>query len=312
MIVILAILADLILGTPENLPTSLDLINFILDKEENLIRKTVKTQTQARVAGLILSIVNVLVGYFITKSFIGFFEFNKALQFVVKIHLSYMLLSSGALKRQALLIKSEMKKSTKRGRAVLSNFVSRDTDKLSNSGIIKASVEAISKESCDQVFAPIIFLLFGVEIAYVYVIISLMDKSWNNDKELSEDLAFFPTKAHDILNIIPARLSSLFLLLGGLVRFNTKRALKITLRDHKNQGKASIAWPQSTMAGLLGIQLGGGAFYDGIFVEKAHIGDDTRSVRAKDIDDSIKILRRSMLSFLILYSIGLLIYTLVR
>ena len=76
--------------------------------------------------------------------------------------------------------------------------------------------------------------------------------------------------------------------------------------------RPNIGWPQATMAGLLGIQLGGGAFYDGLFVEKPYIGDDTRAVRAKDIDDSIKIIRKSMLSFLILYSIGLLIYTLVR
>src|SRR5699024_8150622 len=127
-----------------------------------------------------------------------------------------------------------------------------------------------------------------------------------------KDFGFFASKLNDILNIIPARLTSLILLLGGLVRFNTKRALKVTLRDYKNQDKPNIGWPQSTMAGHLGVQLGGGAFYDGIYIEKPYIGDDTRAVRAKDIDDSIKIIRRSMLSFLLVYSIGLLIYTLVR
>lgn len=312
MIVILAILADLILGTPENFPDSLDLINFILEKEKNLIRKTLKTKTQIRVAGIIFTFINTLAGYFVLKLLIGFFDFNKALQFVVKVHLAYMLLSSGVLKRQALMIKSEMKKSTKRGRAMLSSFVERDTDKLSNSGIIKASIEDISKKSCEEVFAPILFLIFGVQFAYVYVVISLMDKNWYQDKEFCKDFGFFASKLNDILNIIPARLTSLILLLGGLVRFNTKRALKVTLRDHKNQDKPNIGWPQSTMAGLLGVQLGGGAFYDGIYIEKPYIGDDTRAVRAKDIDDSIKIIRRSMLSFLLVYSIGLLIYTLVR
>jgi len=312
MIVILAILADLILGTPENFPDSLDLINFILEKEKNLIRKTLKTPTQVKIAGVILGIINTLLGYFIIKAFIGFFDFNKALQFVVKVHLAYMLISSGTLKKQALMIKSEMKKSTKRGRAMLSSFVERDTDKLSNSGIIKASIEDISKKSCEEVFAPILFLIFGDQFAYVYVVISLMDKNWYQDKEFCKYFGFFASKLNDILNIIPARLTSLILLLGGLVRFNTKRALKVTLRDYKNQDKPNIGWPQSTMAGLLGVQLGGGAFYDGIYIEKPYIGDDTRAVRAKDIDDSIKIIRRSMLSFLLVYSIGLLIYTLVR
>lgn len=58
----------------------------------------------------------------------------------------------------------------------------------------------------------------------------------------------------------------------------------------------------------MGIKLGGGLYYDNIYVQKPYIGDAKRPIRAKDIDDTIKIMYKSQILFLIIYAIYLIFY----
>lgn len=308
MIVILSIVADFIFGSPDNFPDILDLFNLIIDKERDICRRFLDNRSTVKALGIIFLAINILGSFFICRLVLDLFSFNKYLQVAIAIHMGYMAISSKKLDYEAIRIKMEMKKSTQNARTRLNYFVSRDTQNLSDSGIIKASIESIGKNNCNMVIGPIFYLIFGPEFALTYCMIALFDEKLSHEKDIYDDFAKFNRILLTIVNFIPARLTSIFMILGSFIKYGGKNALRITLRDHGKGDNINSAWPQASIAGLLGIQLGGGAFYNGIYIEKPYIGDDTRPVRAKDIDDSIRIMYNSIASFILVYLVLLILF----
>lgn len=307
MKLLFGILVDLLIGNPENFSNSIDIMKFIIEKEDQGIRKFLKNPIQLRLAGGLLALINMGLAYLTIKLIVKAFDFNVYLQLVVSIHLAYMAINWKEIAKDARQIKEDIKSSDQKGRARLSNFVSRDTQNLSKPGLIRATVESVAKRTCDCVIGPLSFMVFGIEFAYVYLVITLMDDAWGHKDEYYRDFGLFVAKLDDIVNIIPARLTALFMLLGSALRLNVSKASQVTIRDFQNHESPNAGWPQAAMAGLLGIELGGGAFYKGLYVDRPSMGIDVRPPRTKDIDDSIKISRRAMLTFALVYIIASLI-----
>lgn len=78
----------------------------------------------------------------------------------------------------------------------------------------------------------------------------------------------------------------------------TKKILK---RDRRNHKSPNSGYPESATAGLLGIQLGGGNYYHGLYVEKPHIGDKINDVNKEHIKNTVEIMYRSEIAFLMFY-----------
>ena len=303
MVIIAAIIADWILGDPENFPHPVRLMGGIISMEDKLIRKICKTATALKLGGLFIVMLNVSLAYFGIYYLLDFLSFNKYLQLVVSIHLAYTTIAAKSLSKEAREVKKEMKISVERGRQRLRYIVGRNTDKLSINGIIRACVETIAENTSDGIIAPLFYLLFGVPFAFAYKMINTMDSMLGYKNSKYEDLGYFPAKIDDLVNIIPARLTSLLMIVSSVFSFDMRNGLKITMRDHAKHSSPNAGYPESTVAGLLNIELGGGSFYENIYVEKPYIGDSIRPVRAKDIDDTIRIMYRTEILFLILYII---------
>ncbi|WP_425538434.1 adenosylcobinamide-phosphate synthase CbiB [Microaceticoccus formicicus] len=307
MIVYTAIIADWLFGDPVNFPHPVRLMGAIISLEEKIIRRFCKTATALKLGGLFIVALNIAISFFGIHYLIQLFDFNKYLQLVIKIHLAYTTIAAKSLGKEASEVKKEMKISLERGRSRLRYIVGRNTDKLSQAGIIRACVETIAENTSDGVIAPIFYLIFGVPFAFAYKMINTMDSMLGYKNSKYQDLGYFPAKIDDLVNIIPARLTSLLMILSSVFSFDMKTGFKTTMRDHKKHTSPNAGYPESTVAGLLNIQLGGGSFYENIYIEKPYIGDAIRPVRAKDIDDTIRIMYRSEILFMILYAAFLFI-----
>lgn len=307
MIVYAAIIADWLFGDPVNFPHPVRLMGAIISLEEKIIRKICKTATTLKLGGLFIVVLNIAISFFGIHYLIKLFDFNKYLQLVIQIHLAYTTIAAKSLGKEASEVKKEMKVSVERGRSRLRYIVGRNTDKLSQAGIIRACVETIAENTSDGVIAPIFYLIFGVPFAFAYKMINTMDSMLGYKNSKYQDLGYFPAKVDDLVNIIPARLTSLLMILSSVFSFDMKNGFKMTIRDHKKHTSPNAGYPESTVAGLLNIQLGGGSFYENIYVEKPYIGDAIRPVRAKDIDDTIRIMYRSEVFFMILFGVYLLL-----
>ncbi len=303
MVVLLSMLTDWLIGDPENFPHPIRLMGLMISTEEKLVRKLCKSNRALRVGGFLLVITNVLITYFGISYLLRMLGFNQTLQWIVAVHLGSTTLAAKSLAQEARFVKKEMKVSLERGRQRLRYIVGRNTEKLSINGIIRATVETVAENTSDGIIAPMFFLMFGAPFAMTYKMINTMDSMLGYKNERYQDLGYCAAKLDDLVNLIPARLTALLMVLSSVFRLDVANGFRIILRDHKKHSSPNAGYPESAVAGLLNIELGGGSFYENIFVEKPTIGNAKRPVRAKDIDDTIRIMYRSEILFAIIYGI---------
>ena len=177
-------------------------------------------------------------------------------------------------------------------RYAVSMIVGRDTESLSDTGVTKAAVETVAENASDGVIAPMLFMAIGgAPLMFLYKGINTMDSmvGYKNDKYLY--FGRCAAKLDDVANFIPARLSGwLMVAASGLTGFNWKNAARIYRRDRRNHASPNSAQTEAAMAGALGVQLAGNAFYFGKLYEKPTIGDPDRTIEYEDIPRANRIL----------------------
>ena len=93
------------------------------------------------------------------------------------------------------------------------------------------------------------------------------------------------------------------------MRMNVKNAFRIGWRDRFQHKSPNCAWSEATVAGALGVRLGGPNVYFGELVKKPWIGDAHREINQGDIKLTIRLMLMSSLIALVLFAI---IYLVVR
>ena len=160
-------------------------------------------------------------------------------------------------------------------------LVSRDTQKLSNSDINKASIETYAENLSDGVIAPLFYLiLFGLVGIFVYKAINTLDSMVGYRNKKYELFGKVSAKLDDIANYIPSRITAILI---SFLMFNKKAFTNIfkygNLHESPNAG-----YPISAMAGICDISLGGDTSYFGKIKKKPYFGDG----RVKIIQEDIK------------------------
>ena len=96
------------------------------------------------------------------------------------------------------------------------------------------------------------------------------------------------------------------LLSGIFLRLDVKQGLRIWKRDSRNHKSPNAGHPESVVAGLLGIRLGGTHTYFSQVLEKPTIGDPIRNPELQDIEMTTHIMYVAELMMIILSGILLL------
>lgn len=196
------------------------------------------------------------------------------------------LLAAKSLKKESMKVYHALKQGTlEEARHAVSMIVGRDTQELSEEGVVKAAVETVAENTSDGIVAPAFYMaLGGVPLMFLYKGINTMDSmlGYKNEKYL-----FFgrcAAKLDDAANYFPARLSGwLMVAAAGLCGLHGKEAARIYRRDRRKHASPNSAQTEAAMAGALGVQLAGDAWYFGTLYKKPFIGDSRRPVEAEDI-----------------------------
>ena len=193
-------------------------------------------------------------------------------------------------------------------RKQVARIVGRDTGRLSEEEIIKATVETVAENTTDGVISPLFWaLLGGPVLLWGFKAANTLDSMVGYMDEKYRDIGWSSAKLDDILNFIPARLTAL-LMVGAafLTKLDGRNAFRIVRRDHANHKSPNCAWSEAAAAGALHIQLGGTHEYFGKPVVKPTIGDADRPAEKKDILRSVYLLYgTSILMMAIIAAIGL-------
>ena len=214
-------------------------------------------------------------------------------------------------------------------RRALSMIVGRDTYSLDESGIIRACVETVAENTSDGVIAPLIYTAIGGPVlGMIYKAINTMDSMIGYRNERYEYLGRAAAKLDDAVNFIPSRLSALLIIassytaayfgvhrMPGMITssdntYSGTRAYRIWRRDRRKHLSPNSAQTESACAGALGIRLGGGSYYGGVYVDKPCLGDDLRPAEAGDIkrSNTLMFVSEGLLLLMIICIMTVIIY----
>jgi adenosylcobinamide-phosphate synthase len=307
--ILLAAALDFIMGDPYNFPHPVRLMGSIINFEEKISRKITGSPEGLKISGLIIVLLNILLGFFIPLFILTLLKPYRVLFTIANIYLISTCISAKSLKDEAMKVFQALGIGLEEARRRLSYIVGRDTAALEEKEIIKATVETVAENTSDGVIAPLLFImLLGAPGGFMYKFVNTMDSMLGYKNDKYQNLGFYPAKVDDLFNLIPARLTGLLMILSSLGRFDSKNGLNIMLRDRKNHDSPNASYPEGATAGLLGIQLGGPSYYKGKPKHKPTLGDKRVEIAKGHIRDSIEIMFRSEILMLIFYALLSLLF----
>lgn len=173
-------------------------------------------------------------------------------------------------------------------RTALSRTVGRDTAVLDESGVASAAIETLAESFCDGIVAPAIwFLALGLPGLFAFKCISTADSMIGHRDARYELFGKASALMDDVLNWVPARIAAV------LISFAGGGGARIMWRDGRNHLSPNAGWPESAMAGALGVTLGGGAFYDREWTARQTLGEGPRPAPA-DLRRALRVFLRAV------------------
>ena len=178
-------------------------------------------------------------------------------------------------------------------RRAMPALVGRDPDKLDRDGMICATVESIAENLSDGIIAPLLYLFVGGPVAAMaYKAINTLDSMIGYRDERYLFFGRAAARIDDIANYIPARFSAVCIAAASVFTTGRPRpTLRTCLADARKHLSPNAGFPESAMAGALGVQLGGDASYGGEVERRAVLGIADRGLTVEDICSARSILR---------------------
>lgn len=301
---LLSLMIDIIFS---ELPTKIHpvvLIGSLIDFFKNMF-----INIKSRLSGFLVFICVVLVSSIILYIIYFITSIDIVLLFVVFAILLSSTFSINMLLQTAVDVKNALDENINEARQMVSYLVSRDTEELSESFIVSATIESLTENITDSYVAPIFYyFIFGsiilihpihdclfylLLVPMLYRISNTMDAMLGYKTEELIDIGFFPAKIDDILNYIPSRIAGLLIVISAyLLRLDGKNAYKIMMRDARNCPSPNSGYTMATTAGALNIQL--------IKKDTYILGDDNKNITKDDISRAVKLSKLTITLFTII------------
>lgn len=302
-------LMDLIIGDPHVIYHPVRFIGRLIYALERILYledEDLRHSPQNRKRGAILTLIVVLsTGLLVLAIMIASYAINICIGVGAEAILTFFLLAGRSLEVESMAVYKALKKNgLGAGKSAVAMIVGRDTKNLDESGVIKATVETVAENFSDGVIAPLIYVAIGGPVlGWMYKAINTMDSMLGYKNDRYEYFGSVPARLDDVVNFVPARISAFLLCLMSYVLpgYNGSDAVKIFKRDRFNHKSPNSAQTEAAMAGALGVQLAGDAYYFGQLVKKPYIGDAKRLVELEDIKRAnVLMLSSAVLGFVII------------
>jgi len=172
------------------------------------------------------------------------------------------------------------------GRDAVRHIVGRDPMSLDAHGVARAAIESLAENFSDGVVAPVFwYLLLGIPGLFAYKMANTLDSMIGHRTPRYRAFGWAAARLDDALNAVPAPLSGLLLIAASVFAGNTRpgRGLAVMLRDQRKHQSPNAGWPESAMAGALGLALAGPRHYPEGLVADPWLGDGSARAGVPDI-----------------------------
>ncbi|MGI0082218.1 MAG: cobalamin biosynthesis protein [Nitrosopumilaceae archaeon] len=306
--VILAIVIDFALGDPKNKFHPTVWIGTLIGKLVPFT-KGHSPQTE-RLAGVVITIsvtaLVIVILYFLNLGMNSLnssdFNLDELVVTIFTVVITSVLLKTtiavkGMENHAKLIMKALSQNNLDDARAKLSLIVKRNTKNLDRQHIISGTLESISENTVDGITGPIFyFAIFGLPGAFVYRTINTLDSMIGYKTDLFRNVGWFGANCDKILNYLPARITSLVMILAAMIlRADWKRSLKIMRRDASKTESPNAGYPMATLAGALGAR----------FEKIDHyvLGDGNLELTENHVKSAISIMKLTTVLFCVIFAV---------
>ncbi|WP_019912886.1 adenosylcobinamide-phosphate synthase CbiB [Paenibacillus sp. HW567] len=312
IILIAAYVLDRIIGDPQSLPHPVVLMGKAVSTIERLIRRFCSQPRALKRAGVLLPLLVAGGAWVLTAALVWLLSrVSPWLAWAAEIWLISTTIASKGLRDAGMAVYAELRKGDiPAARKAVGMIVGRDTTKLDSPEIVRGTVETVAENIVDAIISPLFFaLLGGAPLAMAYRAVNTLDSmvGYKNDKY--RDLGWASARLDDVANYIPARITALLLVFSArLLRLNWRSCWRMVRRDARLHPSPNSGYPESAVAGALGIRLGGENVYHGVASFRAYMGDPLRTMEPEDIILASRLMLRSSALFVCLCAAGALLW----
>jgi adenosylcobinamide-phosphate synthase len=295
LIVLLAYALDLIFGDPEKLPHPVRWIGGAVKLFEKTIRPVTKTPSQERFAGAVMTVL-IVGGVWLAAYLALYYSYRVSfpLFFALSTWMVWTSLSIKSLRSEAGAVLKTLKTGgIGAARERLSRIVGRDTENLTEEGVLRATVETVAENTGDGVVAPLFYLAVGgPPLMLAYKAVNTLDSMVGYKNERYLHFGWSSARLDDAVNYIPARLSGLLIVTSAFVLgYNWTGSFKTMLSDGRKHPSPNSGVPEAAVAGALGVVLGGPSTYSGAVSEKPLIGSGgTAGFEPSTVEKAVKLM----------------------
>ncbi|MBR1658283.1 MAG: cobalamin biosynthesis protein CobD [Synergistaceae bacterium] len=291
VVLCLAVIADWIFGDPRNFPHPVKLIGNAI----NFWHKIFFRNNESFMRGLAVVLMTLITAGF----FFGTLLYVSGCNILMEVYLLYSALAWRDLKDEtAPIFFSLINHDLTGARKYLSFVVGRDTENLDEVEITRSTIETIAENSIDGVISVMFFAGLGhalnpqwgmVISVWLFKAASTLDSMLGYESYGKYGKA--SARLDDVLNFLPARIGGLIIVLSGaFTGGKVREGFRVFMTDRLKHRSPNSAHGESAFAGVLGVRLGGGAFYGGEFVSRPFINGNGSEPSISDIVRTWKVL----------------------
>lgn len=294
-IIFIAILIDLIIGeVPNKIHPVIYMGNFI-SKLKNYLPAT-------RFSGLLILVTTNFVFAVITFIILLVAMYvNNWLYLILASLILSTTFSINFLIKSVRNIQKDLKEDINKARKSMSYLVSRNTSELTESRITSAAIETLSENITDSVIAPLFYtaiigllsdVIIAIPCAVIYRVSNTMDAMLGYKTKELIDVGHYPAKFDDLLNYIPARIASYYVVLSSFIlRYDYKQSYHVMKEFALKTPSPNSGYTMAATAGALNIILTKEGVYE--------LGYGTDELTGEKITEAINITKVTSILFII-------------
>jgi adenosylcobinamide-phosphate synthase len=279
--VVAALAFDALIGDPDwlwrRLPHPVVLIGYFIGFLDRSLNRETWSPAQQKMAGIVVVILLLAISAvfgFLIEAALRQIAFGNLLVGLM----ASMLIAQRSLYQHVARVRMAFDGGLAEARRAVSMIVGRDPDQLDEAGVCRAAIESCAENFSDGVVAPAFWLaLFGLPGLIAYKAINTADSMIGHRSTRYESFGWAAARLDDLVNLIPARLSGLLVaVVAPIAGGATMPALRVMWRDAAKHRSPNAGWPESAMAGALGLALAGPRRYGERIVDDPFLNAEAR------------------------------------
>ena len=290
---------DLLLGDPAWLPHPVVGFGKMIAFGEKRLNKG----SHRKLKGAMMSILLIAIVFAATSFIISSLSFLiPHFSFLISALLIFYCLAGTTLIREVREVFHAVDRSLEEGRKQVARIVGRDTSELSAQEVRTAALETLAENLSDGVIAPLFWLAIGgVPATMAYKMVNTLDSMIGYKTERYKDFGRWAAHIDDIANYIPARLTSLLMIVAS----GKINLWGFVWRNGRNHASPNSGYPEAALAGILDCRFGGPHYYFGELFDKPYIGENDRELTTADMKKAVRINRTAEVMMVILTALCL-------